>query len=70
MQVRCPAHVVTGAHGELLCVSGAGQAVEWEPVPPIDLSAAAEPFSVGFLLVASFWALGHGVAVVLDLVRR
>lgn len=36
----------------------------------LDVSQAAEAFSVGFLLVASFFLIGKGVAVFIDLVRR
>jgi hypothetical protein len=35
----------------------------------IDVRLAAEAFGVGFLLLASCWALGKGVALVIDLVR-
>jgi hypothetical protein len=70
MQVTCPAFPETGPSGELVCVDGVGSPVAWEPLPPIDWSAVGAPFSAGFVLVAACWALGHGVAVFVDLVRR
>lgn len=70
MNVQCPANLATGSNGELLCVDEVGVGVEWQPLPIIDYAAIGAPFSAGFILVASFWALGHGVALVIDLVRR
>lgn len=72
MQVQCPGVVQTTVEGVPLCVDDFGAALAWEAVPPfaIDYAQAAEPFAVGFLLMASFWALGHGVSLVIDLVRR
>lgn len=71
MQVECPEIVVTGMQGEALCVDQMGLSVEWVPRQEyqVDLEAAAEPFSVGFLLMASCWALGKGVALVISLLR-
>lgn len=72
MQIACPEIVMTGSQGQALCVDEFGAAVDWteQPAFQIDMNAVAEPFGVGFLLVASCWALGHGVSLLLDLVRR
>ena len=70
VNAHCPAVLATGSNGALLCVDELGAAVEWQPLPIVDYSAVGAPFSAGFILVASFWALGHGVSLVIDLVRR
>lgn len=72
MQVECPANVVTGPSGEPLCLDELSEPISWEPVEPvaIDFEQVAEPFSVGFLLMASCWALGKAVALVIGLVKR
>lgn len=72
MQVECPANVETGPSGEPWCVDESWRPISWEPVVPfsIDFEQIAEPFSVGFLLMASCWALGKAVALVIGLVKR
>lgn len=70
--IVCEANLVTGANGEALCLDDLGQAVAWDFEPPyqIDFSQVAEPFMTGFLLMASCWAIGHGISLFLSLVRR
>lgn len=73
MRVECPGTVETGMQGQPLCVDQPGGiALMWQEQQPyqIDVDAAFEPFSAGFLLVASCWALGKGVAVVIGLVKK
>lgn len=72
MRVECPGVVVTGAVGEPLCLEvGTAEPVEWQPLPDAYLSveSAAQAFSVGFMVVATCWGLGKGVALVLRLVK-
>lgn len=70
MNAYCPAQIVTGINGELLCRDSLGQAVAWQEPPVVDVTMVAGPFSAGFVMVASFWALGHGISLILGIVRR
>lgn len=72
MRVECPVVVVTGQMGEPLCVDQQGQAVAWIEQPPfqINFDQVGEPFVAGFLLMATCWALGKGVALVISLVKH
>jgi hypothetical protein len=74
MRVNCPGvDVLTGPSGEPLCVDSLGAPLAWIAVadgPEIDLETIGAPFSAGFSLVLLFWALGKGVSVIIDVVRR
>lgn len=74
MRIECgAAEVVTGAGGEPLCRDALGAPVAWTVIPngpAIDLETVSAPFSAGFGLVLMFWALGKGVSVIIDVVRR
>lgn len=74
MRVVCNgAQIMTGAEGQALCLDEVGAPVAWTvvaDVPVIDLETVAAPFSAGLGLVLLFWALGKGVALVIEVVRR
>lgn len=75
MLLDCPANVVTLADGGLACQDGNADAVAWVVQPSFDPSQLEgsqilAAFSAGFFLVAMFWGLGKGVALVLSIVRR
>lgn len=73
MRIACEGLVVTGGGGEPLCVDDIGSPVAWTAVadaPEIDLETVGGPFSAGFGLVLLFWALGKGVALVIDVFRH
>lgn len=78
----CPGEAVWTISNAPVCAARSGTGgyinVNWEYVElselqssnEIDLAAARDPFMAGFLLVASCWALGHGVALIIGMVRR
>lgn len=68
----CEGVIVTAPGGGPECQTAEGAPLAWvaHGYPfELDLSLAAEPFFAGFALVAMFWALGKGVALVLRVVR-
>jgi hypothetical protein len=72
--IQCPATVTTSLTGQPQCLDGVGDVVAWVVVPDFDLSmidtpTASEGFSAGFVVVATAWAIGKGVSLVLKSIR-
>lgn len=75
MRFDCPATVATLPDGSLACLDGVGAAVAWVVVPEweisdLDVGQAGAAFGAAFVLVGMFWALGKGVGLVVNSIRR
>ena len=76
--LSCPGVVSTDATvdpGAPICTNGSGAAVQWQAVPPFDVSQldygqAEEAFAAAFVIVGTCWAIGKAVALVFDAIRK
>jgi len=74
MQISCPGVVVTDTNGAALCEDMVGAPLAWTTTPAFEISALdplmlSGAFAAGFILVASGWAIGYGVKVVLSMLK-
>lgn len=76
MQLDCPANVVTDSTtGALLCQDASGASVQWLVTPDFDLTqldsgSITGYFTWGWFVIFTGWALGKGVAVFLQFLKR
>ena len=72
---RCDGVIVTDVNGVPACEDQAGAPLAWVAVEPfslddIDSTTAGEHFAVGFVLYATAWTIGKGVAVVVNAIKQ
>jgi len=76
LSLVCPGVVSTDVGtGAALCTDGMGTVLGWTYTPPFDISTldyaqATEAFAAAFTIVGTCWAIGKGVRLLLDVVRR
>jgi hypothetical protein len=75
MRIECPGVVVTDSNGAALCQDTVGAPLSWTTIPSFDIESidnavAAEAFAAGFVIVATAWAIGRGVSIVLGVIGR
>jgi hypothetical protein len=73
--IFCPGTVSTGSAGEPLCLDGGSLPLPWTVVPDFDPSlldtpTMTEAFSIAFVMVATAWAIGKSVSLILSIIRR
>lgn len=73
-QITCPGEVVTDVSGVPVCQDMSGQPLAWTTTPAFSIDAldpviASGAFAAGFVLVGTGWAIGHGVKIVLRMLR-
>lgn len=73
-QITCPGVVVTDVSGVPVCQDMNGQPAAWTTTPAFSIEAldpliVSGAFAAGFTLVATGWAIGYGVKIVLRMLR-
>lgn len=71
---RCDGVIVTDVNGVPACEDQVGAPLAWVAVEPfsidqLDSVVLGEHFAVGFIIYGTAWAIGKGVAMVLNAVR-
>lgn len=71
----CAGTIVTDVSGVPVCQDTMGAPLEWQSIEDFDPSqidplVAGPYFAAGFILVATCWAIGKGVGMLLTVIRR